>query len=234
MTALGGDLDTQVKARALGDRTRYEIFRHLADSQQPLGVKELTDHVGLNHNAVRQHLAILKEAGLIQESRERRSAPGRPRLLYSLTPEAAGTWETPGPYTWLAMTLSQAMEDHCSAREAGRIQGEVLAARLKGLKSIEDGSNKAFLPEDLMELEMARFGFRPTRITTGTQVRLVLTHCPFAHVAQFSPDTVCQVHLGMAEGLAKGFGGLEVERLVVRPPGEAGCRLVLKRIPTTS
>jgi predicted ArsR family transcriptional regulator len=227
MTALGGDLDTQVKARALGDKTRYEIFRHLANSQRPLGVKELTEHVGLNHNAVRQHLAILKEAGLIQESREHRSAPGRPRLLYSLAPEAAGSWETPGPYTWLAMTLSQAMEDHCSARDAGKIQGERLASSLKASSS--DGA----APEDLMELEMARFGFRPTRITTGTLVRLILTHCPFAHVAQVSPDTVCQVHLGMAEGLAKGFGGLEVERLVVRPPGEAGCRLVLKRLPTS-
>ena len=43
---------------------------------------ELTGYAGLNHNAIRQHLAILKDAGLVTEEAERRDRPGRPRRLY--------------------------------------------------------------------------------------------------------------------------------------------------------
>jgi DNA-binding transcriptional ArsR family regulator len=43
----------QAEARALGDPTRYRIFRYIADARRPVGVAELTDLLGLNHNAVR-------------------------------------------------------------------------------------------------------------------------------------------------------------------------------------
>jgi DNA-binding transcriptional ArsR family regulator len=54
--------DLQFEARALGDTTRYRLFRYIGDASRPVGVSELTDYVRLNHNAVRQHLAVLKEA----------------------------------------------------------------------------------------------------------------------------------------------------------------------------
>jgi hypothetical protein len=50
----------QKQARALGDPTRYRIFRFIADAAEPMGVAALTDHVGLSHNAVRQYLAELR------------------------------------------------------------------------------------------------------------------------------------------------------------------------------
>ena len=61
----------QVQARALGDPTRHEIFRYLVDAGTDVDVAELTDHVGLNHNAVRQHLAKLVDADLVEEARAR-------------------------------------------------------------------------------------------------------------------------------------------------------------------
>jgi DNA-binding transcriptional ArsR family regulator len=57
--------DVQREARALGDPTRHRLFRYIVDAPLPAGVSELTDHVRLNHNAVRQHLAVLKDAGLV-------------------------------------------------------------------------------------------------------------------------------------------------------------------------
>ena len=56
----------QVQARALGDPTRHEIFRYLIDAGDEVDVAELTNHVGLNHNAVRQHLTKLVDAGLVE------------------------------------------------------------------------------------------------------------------------------------------------------------------------
>jgi len=59
----------QRQARALGDPTRHQIFRYVADAGEPTGVAELTAHFGLNHNAIRQHVAKLVTAGLVREER---------------------------------------------------------------------------------------------------------------------------------------------------------------------
>ncbi|MHB1783921.1 MAG: ArsR/SmtB family transcription factor, partial [Acidimicrobiales bacterium] len=64
------DEGLQHEARALGDLTRHSLFRYIADAPDAVGVAELTDHVRLNHNAVRQHLAVLKDAGLVTEEVE--------------------------------------------------------------------------------------------------------------------------------------------------------------------
>ena len=38
----------QQQARALGDPTRYAIFRYIAEADAPVGVAELTDHLGVD------------------------------------------------------------------------------------------------------------------------------------------------------------------------------------------
>jgi metal-sulfur cluster biosynthetic enzyme/predicted ArsR family transcriptional regulator len=176
--------DLQLEAKALGDPTRHRLFRYIADAQAPVTVAELTVYAGLNHNAIRQHLAVLKDAGLVTEEAERRDRPGRPRLLYRLHPEAAGEWGTPGAYAWLAGLLQQ---------------------------------------------EISRRGFRPARADRGAVIEFTLGRCPFAEVAAADPDTICRLHLGLAEGLTEGLGGLTTQRLTVRPAHRAGCRLTVRR-----
>ncbi|MHB1613151.1 MAG: helix-turn-helix transcriptional regulator [Actinomycetes bacterium] len=215
------DEELQHEARALGDPTRHRLFRYVADAPGPVGVAELTEYVRLNHNAVRQHLAVLKAAGLVTEEVEERSRPGRPRLLYRLHPEAAGRWDTPGAYVWLASLLSDAVRRRADPRQVGRQDGHRRAAELTGTG---EGI-------DLLEAEIARRGFRPTRVERGRKVEFVLGRCPFADVAGPDPDTVCQLHRGLAEGLAEGLGGLDVERLVAKDPRRAGCRLTVRRQP---
>ena len=51
----------------------------------------------MNHNAMRQHLAVLKDALLVFEEYERRNRPVRPRLLYRVSPDISGSWGTKGP-----------------------------------------------------------------------------------------------------------------------------------------
>ncbi|MHB1511139.1 MAG: helix-turn-helix transcriptional regulator [Acidimicrobiales bacterium] len=214
----------QREARALGDPTRHRLFRYIVDSKQPVGVAELTAYVQLNHNAVRQHLAILKEAELVIEEVEIRDRPGRPALLYRLHPEAAGKWETAGAYSWLAGLLAEAMKHEWSPREVGRREGLRRAEEYFGTGD----------PVDAMEQELIRRGFRPSRSDRGHQMDFILGRCPFAEVASANPDTVCLLHLGLAEGLAEGFGDLRVDRLTVKNPRRAGCRLVVKRDPASA
>ena len=213
--------DVQLEARALGDPTRHRIFRYIVDSDGPVGVRELTDYVQLNHNAVRQHLAVLKNAGLVIEEAESRDRPGRPRLLYRLHPEVAGRWGTSGAYVWLAGLLSEAVRRGLDPREVGRQDGRHRAAEMAG-----EGD-----PADLIEEEMARRGFRPVRVERGRRIDFVIERCPFADVASEDPETICQLHLGLAEGLTEGLRGLSVERLTVKNPYRGGCRLVVQRAP---
>ena len=216
--------DVQIEARALGDPTRYRIFCYIADAGEPVGVAELTDYVQLNHNAVRQHLAVLKDARLVVEAVESRERPGRPRLLYRIHPEAEGSWGTPGAYAWLASLLSTAVRQGLAPREAGRQEGLRRAAEIAGAGD----------PAGLMEDEMTRRGFRPQRADRGRRVDFVLGRCPFADVASEDPGTVCQLHLGLAEGLTEGLGGLSVEKLAVKNAHRGGCRLIVERAPATT
>ena len=211
--------DRQLQAKALGDPTRHRLFRYIADAQGPVSVAELTGFAGLNHNAIRQHLAMLKDAGLVTEEAERRDRPGRPRLMYRLHPEAAGEWDAPGGYAWLAGLLSAALHRGQDSRQAGRQEGHRRAAELAGRGD----------PADLLEQEIAQRGFRPARADRGPQIEFTLSRCPFAEVAAADPDTICRLHLGLAEGLTEGLGGLVTERLAIKPARRAGCRLTVRR-----
>jgi len=213
-------VDLQREARALGDPTRHRLFRYIAAAPQPVSVAELTDLVQLNHNAIRQHLAVLKDAGLVVEETEDRHRPGRPRLLYRLDPEVAGSWGTPSPYAWLAGMLSEGLRTGQDPRQVGRKEGVREAVAMTG----------AGESTDLLEEEMIRRGFRPTRVKKGNRLDFVLGRCPFVDVAAGNPDTVCQLHLGLAEGLTETLGGVEVERLVIKDAHKAGCRLSVQPV----
>ncbi|HEX6382012.1 MAG TPA: transcriptional regulator, partial [Acidimicrobiia bacterium] len=75
-------------------------------------------------------------------------------------------------------------------------------------------------------------GFEPRRVERRGSVDLVLDHCPFQVTATTAPEIVCQLHLGLAEGIAEATGGsVEVTELIARDPRRAGCRLKLTRAP---
>src|SRR4051794_28809500 len=97
----------QTQARALGDPTRHGIFRYLADADAPVGVAELTAHFGLNHNAIRQHLARLVAAQLVTETTAPPAGRGRPRLQYVVDPSSESRWGVVGPYERLSMLLTE-------------------------------------------------------------------------------------------------------------------------------
>jgi DNA-binding transcriptional ArsR family regulator len=74
-------MDTYLQAGldALGDATRMAIFQKL--SGRPLAVNELARTLPVSRPAVSQHLKVLKDAGLVLDSR------AGTRRLYQLNPE---------------------------------------------------------------------------------------------------------------------------------------------------
>lgn len=208
-------MSLQEQARALGDPTRHGVFRYLADADRPVDVAELTDHFGLNHNAIRQHLAKLVAAGLVHESSASSSGRGRPRLRYELAPGVDSRWGVEGPYERLARWLAEVVRTGDTPVEVGRRAG-----RSQRLGHRDDDDPVAVLAD-----QMARQGFAPTVLRRGDEVDLTLTTCPFASTALADPGTVCQLHFGMAQGIAEGLDGLEVDELVPNDPRQANCHL---------
>lgn len=54
---------------------------------------------------------------------------------------------------------------------------------------------------------------------------IVLQACPFASTALAAPDVICELHHGIAQGVAGRVGGIEVDDLVAKDPRKAQCRL---------
>lgn len=204
----------QRQARALGDPTRHAIFRAIAEAPGAIDVAALTERFGLNHNAVRQHLAKLVEAGLAVEATVPPSGRGRPKLVYRIDPEVDGRWGVTGPYERLALLLSEVIRSGETAVEVGRRAGRAAAVApagdpLEGLVSV-----------------MAAQGFRPSLTRQGGRFTITLGSCPFASTAAADPETVCALHRGMADGVVELLAAVRVDGLEVAPdPARGGCRL---------
>lgn len=207
----------QEQARALGDPTRYGIFQYITDATHSVDVAELTDHLGLNHNAIRQHLAKLVNAGLVVESQAASGGRGRPRLLYRLDPAVESRWGVTGPYERLSVLLAEILRTGDSAFDVGK-------------RSVGLPRRKAAATDDPVSFVvdgMERRGFDPVvRNARGRRVDVVLRNCPFESAVLADPDTICDLHLGIAEGVVALAGDrLVVDELVVQDPRRANCRL---------
>lgn len=210
---MGIEPTLQQRARALGDPTRHRIFQYLADADRPVGVAELTSHFGLNHNAIRQHLARLVNAGLVLKDTGATGRPGRPRLIYRIDPTVDEWWGVAGPYQRLSVLLVDMITSGSNPEETGLRAGREL--------EVSSGQD----PISTMQDAIARGGFDPRVRKRGDTVEYVLSNCPFAEAAAVDPDTVCRLHLGLARGLADQLEDVTVDDLVRRDPHRAGCRL---------
>ena len=160
-------LTQQRQARALGDPTRHTIFRYLADETRPVDVAELTDHIGLHHNAIRQHLARLVAADLVVESTAAPTGRGRPRLVYEVAPSVDSRWGVTGPYEQLSLLLSEIIRTGDAPVEVGRRAGSTL-----------EHVAMAADPADAMADRLARYGFDPVSERSDHHVDLVLASLP--------------------------------------------------------
>ncbi len=250
----------QQQARALGDPTRYEIFDFVLGAERAVEVTELSEHLGLHHNAIRQHLAKLVDAGLLVERVATPRGRGRPPLTYTIDPGAESRWGPVGPFERLSLWLSEILRTGDEPREVGRRIGRQAASSgaPPGIVGVGQSSNSGAPPgivgvgqssnssapsssnsssqgcpdpvAALVDL-MARHGFEPTVERRGETLEMTLRSCPFASVAAEDPATVCDLHLGMGEGLSEVTGRLVIEDLVAEDPRSGRCRLLFRSLP---
>ena len=210
----------QRQARALGSPTRFALFEYVASQHGPVQVAALVERFGLNHNAIRQHLAKLCEAGLFVEEFAPRTGPGRPALEYRLAPDVSGTWGLSSPYEQLAVLLLEMAAEGLSPREVGRRAGRRAAANPDG--------QKAHTLERLMA-EMRRTGVEPKPRRGPAGLELVFDPLPPEPGSTRQREIVCEIHRGLAEGFLEALGSeLVVSGLEMDNSGGNSCTLLLK------
>jgi predicted ArsR family transcriptional regulator len=212
-------LTLQEQARALGDPTRYAIFRRVTEAERPIGVAELNQHFDVNHNAIRQHLAKLVAAGLVVETTAAGTGRGRPPLVYVIAPSVEGQWGTTGPYERLSRLLVEVIRTGREPEEVGRRAADQFRIASPSGDVVAD-----------ISAAMARQGFDPEVRAARGGAEVVLHDCPFVTAALADRQTVCALHLGIAEGLADGTPGI-IDELVAYDPRKADCRLRIRVAP---
>src|SRR2546429_3758030 len=70
--------------KALGDDTRYRLYRYIGLAGRPVSVREMSRRLSLHPNTLRPHLRRLEEAGLVSREIRKSATVGRPQTLYSI------------------------------------------------------------------------------------------------------------------------------------------------------
>ena len=186
--------------KALGDETRFSMYRELAGSTRGCSAQELADSLGLHANTVRLHLDRLREAGLVEVAPVHRGTVGRPTHVYSLAPGAPGLGFDPPSYTLLSGLLAALAErvgaDGGEATEIGRAWGAEAGRRTRSRSCVT-----------ALAAEMNRLGFEPTTETVAGTTDMAFMHCPFRELAEAYPELVCNLHRGLSAGVVEAVGG---------------------------
>jgi predicted ArsR family transcriptional regulator len=208
--------------KALGDNTRYAIYRELARSAQPLSTAELANSLQLHPNTVRAHLERLRAVGILQVATDkqtatgmqmaagRKNAVGRPQHRYMLSPSARNFSLEAAPWRDLARGLLTAASSGGlgadDLRAAGAAQG--IDDALRHVEALHDTDVPSTL--EALRADQSRMGFDPGISTNGDATTVTFTSCPFRDLAESQPDLVCGLHCGMVEGFVGQLGGQRV------------------------
>jgi predicted ArsR family transcriptional regulator len=193
-------------------KSRSCVLGVLQAAQTPLGVDEIAERVKLHPNTTRFHLDGLVEAGLAARANEDRELPGRPRALYTATPDSTPAGRR--SYRLLAEILtsylaSQTKHPSQAALKAGEAWGRFLTERPAPFRRVDAAAATRQLVATLDEI-----GFAPEAVTKGRKRQILLHHCPFRETAEQHGDVVCSIHLGLMQGMLSELDApLEAQRL---------------------
>lgn len=179
---------------------RLRLVQLLGSAGGPRTAQDLAAELGVHPTAIRQHMSILIEAGLVGAEPFAPTGRGRPRVGYRLIGET-------NPMRWLATALATGMAKGWSARETGRQLG---AARHRA--DVD--------PVTALMEEAQHVGFHPRSVRRAGTVEILLEQCPFADVLPMAADVVCDLHRGLAEGLVTQHP--EVESVGLQPATAEG------------
>jgi predicted ArsR family transcriptional regulator len=227
-------MDVLKTSKALGDETRLSIYRYLEQPHRdPVSVQHLAEHFKLHHNAIRQHLAKLEEAGLVYSETSRLTGSGRPQRIYRTKGPLHGLELLPRDYKLLCeMLLEFLSSSKVSVDEIkafGKRWGEKLVKDRVGKRPHPSAEEIAHLLHD----QFKAWGFEPKLVAFSDQrIDIRLQNCIFREVVEFHPDLVCPLLHGVLEGMLSSFIGHTNTALDNRiAHGEQSCQVLVTLEP---
>lgn len=181
---------------------------HLVQTRPERTIGELCEATGLHANTVREHLQRLIEGGYVIQTTEQRKTRGRPCTLYSA---ATGMPEASSPVA------------RDKVAEAAR-RGDMLR-RIFDEEESDLGREATYQLDALID-HLEESGFEP--VIDEEQLTVELTPCPHAASAAEHRPTLCQVHLGLMQGVLNQAGGPIETECVLTPGRPEECTVQLR------
>jgi predicted ArsR family transcriptional regulator len=206
---------------ALAQPTRARIFSFLVEKRAPADTLEIAAAFDLHPNGIRTHLERLEEGGFVVRSRHREGA-GRPRDIWTVSPQAHPGGSSPRAYGDLAEWLARAIPANRSrVREVERAGREIGAELVTGKE--ED-------PEAAFCDALAALGFEPQLRGRADGFECRLGNCPYRGAVARNQPIVCGLHRGITAGI---LGALDPDARLTefepKDPERAGCLVEVAR-----
>jgi predicted ArsR family transcriptional regulator len=170
-----------------------EVLQLLLKNKSGMTADELSAQLSISRNAVRQHLAVMENDGLLKKGITRASG-GRPEQLYVLTDK--GNECFPRHYAWFAQLLIESVQKESGVEglnerlsSMGTLVGKQLRSQHPEL------SNRGGKIEKLAEL-MEQLGYNARSKVNDTSELLEADNCVFHTLALNNPD-ICQFDLAL-------------------------------------
>lgn len=191
------------------------VLEVLRGAGRALRVGEVADIIGSHDNTVRGHLKELLARRVVTTSAAPAVGRGRPAVLYSARPRPAKRVQE-----YRALTGAFAAD---LVNEAGRADVGERARRVGRSWGERLGATPGGIGVEALEESLSDLGFGPERDAHGWR----LTTCPLLDLAQENAEVICQVHLGLVDGIVGPREGGDTP--VLTPFAEPGACLL--RVP---
>ncbi|CAI9412746.1 helix-turn-helix transcriptional regulator [Nocardioides sp. T2.26MG-1] len=188
---------------------RERVLAVLRGARQPMSIVEIARRLDVHANTVRFHLDTLTEQGRVERVEATNTGPGRPPLLFRITPgmDPAG----PRNYEMLAGILVEGLAREPDADARAERFGDTWG---RGLVASPPASQTPGEATDTLVAMLDDLGFAAERRGGGTRLEIGLRHCPFLELSSHRTDVVCPLHLGLMRGvMGQLASGVSVESL---------------------
>ncbi|MFJ9786445.1 helix-turn-helix transcriptional regulator [Amycolatopsis sp. NPDC101161] len=200
---------------ALDEPTRRRLYEYVVRRPQPVSRDDVAAALAVPRATVAFHLDRLVEEQLLAVEYERRSGrtgpgAGRPAKLYRRSDRQVSVSVPERHYELAGELLASAIEE---ADETGGSAREILGRRAR-----EHGAGLA--ASDVVAA-LEEHGFEPRVEGDG----VLLGNCPFQRLARTHTRLVCEMNLGLVEGLLDGAGDRRLRARLDPQPGFCCVRL---------
>ncbi|HVO34382.1 MAG TPA: helix-turn-helix domain-containing protein [Gemmatimonadales bacterium] len=180
---------------------------------------EVSAELGLSRETLREHVQALAAEGLVARAGTRRHGPGRPEVLYGVTPRADALF--PQRESQVLADLAAQLLARGHGEELKRFFAQRAARRLRAGRARLSGLRGRRRLEEVARI-LSEEGYM-AEVVDGT---LRLAHCPLMGVVAVT-RLPCRAELGMVEALL----GRRLRRIDYLPEGGSSCSYRTRRAP---